>query len=666
MAEFGLLEHIVRLFPGESAADLTLLTDADSHAVLQSALADAAASVGGSPPELLLVDAFVRQQKDPPAHILVASFSNENDLLQYVLDRCDLPDSTQVLRLWADLFTNKFASYYTNGTPTQSQFLQRVAADANDSARPRVAYAIACTPRTGSTLLIDLLMSLGVFGFPREHLRDGVLSLSEFSQFNFSRWMEEVMAHQQTANGVFGTKLIGNFFLRAEQLLKQQKLVARSPDDMAWKILRLRRRDTIAQAVSTFLAQKTGVFFEHSDNQKLTRRQQLEQMRYDFEAIDYHHRNIQRQEQSMDRIFLSSQLPQLDIEYEALLENPSRELLRIHEFLELDAPAGFSAPEPAVSRLDDTVSAAICQRYRSDHVRTTAARANPSQQAPEQPGPYQAKDWDIVDYGYFRLPTLRYQWRGPELHNLEENTYFCALGAAQTMGRFCQHPYPEMVAMRTGLPALNLGYSGAGPGFYLQQPEIFQYINQARFVVVQVMSGRSAGNSMWQCHTGRNIVKWLPTGEECSSEQAFRYLFDGWDKDQVQRVVEETREDWLTNMRELLSRIEKPTILLWMSERGLEYEEQYNDRLYDTLGSFPHLINRKMMNSLIPNADYYVESQCDMGIPHFLTSRFTGNAAKVQFPNGEWRDEDRSYPSPEMHHHAATLLTRVIQDNSLD
>ena len=194
---------------------------------------------------------------------------------------------------------------------------------------------------------------------------------------------------------------------------------------------------------------------------------------------------------------------------------------------------------------------------------------------------------------------------------------------------------------------------------------MFEYLNRARFAVVQVMSGRSAGNSLWQCHTGRNIVRWLPTGEECTSERAFRMLREGWDIDYVKQIIGETRDNWVRDMSALLDRIQSPTILLWMSERTPEFTEQYTDKFYDMLGSFPHLVDTEMIERIKPCADYYVESVCNAGIPHQLISRFNGQPTEVQFPNGEFRGEDHSYPSPDMHRHAATALLTTIRDHQV-
>ena len=111
---------------------------------------------------------------------------------------------------------------------------------------------------------------------------------------------------------------------------------------------------------------------------------------------------------------------------------------------------------------------------------------------------YQARDHEVVDYRMTELPGTGLMFRGP-LPPLEPGGYFAAVGAGQTFGCLVDRPYPELVAEATGLPALNLGYGGAGPEFFLGQEALLPYLNRARFVVLQVMSARSQSNAHYDC-----------------------------------------------------------------------------------------------------------------------------------------------------------------------
>ena len=108
---------------------------------------------------------------------------------------------------------------------------------------------------------------------------------------------------------------------------------------------------------------------------------------------------------------------------------------------------------------------------------------------------YEERDWEIVDYGVEMTPDHRFKLRGP-LPDLDGADYFSTVGAAQTFGCFCQKPYPMLLQEQLALPVLNLGVGGAGPEFFNNNPILIDYINRSRFVVVQVMSGRS--QSKWR------------------------------------------------------------------------------------------------------------------------------------------------------------------------
>lgn len=66
---------------------------------------------------------------------------------------------------------------------------------------------------------------------------------------------------------------------------------------------------------------------------------------------------------------------------------------------------------------------------------------------------YADTDCEVVDYEIFCLdPKVLHRQsgkslaiRGPKPNNLDKNNYFVCIGAAQTFGRFCQKPYPNLL-----------------------------------------------------------------------------------------------------------------------------------------------------------------------------------------------------------------------------
>jgi hypothetical protein len=270
---------------------------------------------------------------------------------------------------------------------------------------------------------------------------------------------------------------------------------------------------------------------------------------------------------------------------------------------------------------------------------------------------YQQRDWEIVDYQTYRL-TWKFTARGPAPRRLRPNEYFACVGAAQTYGCFCDDPFPQQLRRRLNLEALNLGCAGAGPRFFLNQRRLMKHINRSRFVIVQVMSGRSEDNSVFQS----GGLEWLQRrsdGVKLSAESAYQQLLEQHDHDFIHRVVSETRNAWVRSFAELLDAITPPKILFWFSQRGPDYVEQL-DSAHALFGEFPQLVNAGMVEAIKPHADAYVECVSTRGMPQLLKSRFTGQPVAVQYTRqGEAPNVDQYnsyYPSPEMHVDAAEAL----------
>ena len=298
---------------------------------------------------------------------------------------------------------------------------------------------------------------------------------------------------------------------------------------------------------------------------------------------------------------------------------------------------------------------------------------------------YQARDEEVVDYQMYALGDTELSFRGPPPVGMGVNDYFTCLGAAQTFGCFCQDPFPKLLAEQVGVASLNLGYGGAGPYFYRKHPALLPYINDSRFAVVQVMSGRSESNSVFDSG-GLEYLTRRRDGRKFAAADAWRSVLEGnyyWNKlplgktlarrvcqafgrKRAQRLVAETRERWITNYNELLSEIKVPKILLWFSVRSPDYVDDYSD-VHRMFADFPQLVNRQMIDAIRPRCDEYVECVSSRGLPQPLVSRHTGTPCTVDlskdrndFAGIVWT-HNPYYPSPEMQQDATEqLLTSTV------
>lgn len=276
---------------------------------------------------------------------------------------------------------------------------------------------------------------------------------------------------------------------------------------------------------------------------------------------------------------------------------------------------------------------------------------------------YQDPDWRVVDYHAYCLdesiidPSTKrpLHIRGPQPERLEASSYFVCLGAAQTFGRFCARPFPSIVAERLGMPVLNISHGGAGPAFFDNNETLLSYLNGARFVVLQVMSGRSESNSLFESD-GVGFYRRRSDGQLLGCDQAFAELLKTQAKAKVMAVVEETRQSWVESYRRLTAKVRPPKILFWLATRGPDYSQSVKN-LSGLFGAFPQLVNGMMVKGVRAQCDHYVECVSTRGVPQLLTDRFTGERVTISDPwtSQPWI-ENWYYPSPEMHEDAAAAL----------
>ncbi len=281
---------------------------------------------------------------------------------------------------------------------------------------------------------------------------------------------------------------------------------------------------------------------------------------------------------------------------------------------------------------------------------------------------YQERDREIVDYQIYRDEETGLWLRGPRPERSKESRYIACLGGAQTFGCFCDKPYSRLLQEALKTPIVNWGVGGAGPSFFLRQEKIFGVLNKAICVIVQVMSGRSESNSVFDTG-GLAFVTRRSDGRRLGARVAYQSLLRQkmiFGRKGLKRIISETRENWIRNNRSLIEKIDVPVVLFWFAKREPDYRERYI-HVSTLLGGFPHLVNREMLAAVQNEADDYVHCVTDRGIPQRLISRLTGKPAKVD-PGRSRNDlggwpwtHNVYYPSPEMHEDAAEALAPVCE-----
>jgi Domain of unknown function (DUF6473) len=268
---------------------------------------------------------------------------------------------------------------------------------------------------------------------------------------------------------------------------------------------------------------------------------------------------------------------------------------------------------------------------------------------------YQDLDSGWFDYDLQSVAGVSDQlFRGPAVDL--SRPYVACVGAAQTFGRFAAQPFAALLAQRLGLQILNLGVGGAGPRLF-DSPQYLELLNGAEAVVVQVLSGRSERNSLFDNSDTRNLF-----GIRVSDNKSMRFedflgdLVKSGPPELVRRAVQETRESYVRHMVGLLDGIRRPKVLLWFSDRTPDYRSDFSSA-WGILGSFPQLVDAAMVAEVRAHADAYVECVSARGIPQRLW-KSSQEIDGASLERGVL--VNRYYPSPEMHADAVEMLAPVV------
>lgn len=267
-------------------------------------------------------------------------------------------------------------------------------------------------------------------------------------------------------------------------------------------------------------------------------------------------------------------------------------------------------------------------------------------------GPYQGTDRRIIDYRQIRL--AGHEFRGPLPAAMYKRRKLTFLGAAQTFGRFTRVPFPDIAGSLFGLDVLNLGHAGAGASFYLNKPTLLQYASNSELAVVQVMSGRSAENSMFASPDGRNTLVRKADGKRMTDGPAYRWVLEEKGPEAALELVRESQAHWVEETIELARKLETRKILFWFSVRPIKFTPRA-DNLKALMGDFPHFVSREMIEEVRPHFDAFVDCTSKRGLPQSLRDRYDNSPVEVNFA-GVKRSINTYYPSPEMHLDAAIAL----------
>ena len=270
---------------------------------------------------------------------------------------------------------------------------------------PMLSYLVCATPRSGSTLLCELLDQTGVAGHPEEYFEalrhsgvprqpheyfdrsrhaniirrlafrempDGVLRSPNplWDPNNYGPYLQWVLEQGTTPNGVFGAKLmwgyLGDFATSLRTLdgmagWPVPELLAQAFPGLRY--IQITREDKVRQAVSLWKAVQTQAWRRENGDREAAAATPV----FSFRAINYLMRELTAHDASWDAYFLGLGRPPLKLTYEELAADQGPVVRRVLEHLGIPAPQPLKLPEPRLSVQADEISEDWVRRVH-DHL----------------------------------------------------------------------------------------------------------------------------------------------------------------------------------------------------------------------------------------------------------------------------------------------------------
>lgn len=248
--------------------------------------------------------------------------------------------------------------------------------------RPAQSYIICATPRSGTTLLCDLLTESGIAGQPdsffrmesrhwwAENLNESAEKWNDANAFDH-HFLSAVLREGTGQTSVFGMRLMWRDFDSLNKGL--DNLYPGLANDKARlsaafgspRFLHLTREDKIAQAVSRFKAEQSGLWHVNADGTERERLGTESNPAYDAEVILDLVSEYEIHDAAWNNWFSEQDIDPIQIKYEDLASDPRGIGEKTMSSLGLD-PVIAKSVTPKTKRMANTESHEWAARIRTE------------------------------------------------------------------------------------------------------------------------------------------------------------------------------------------------------------------------------------------------------------------------------------------------------------
>jgi LPS sulfotransferase NodH len=219
-----------------------------------------------------------------------------------------------------------------------------------------LSYMVCSVPRSGSSLLCELLGGTGVAGAPAEFLHpDKMAALQErWGVQTIDAYLRELLARKTSPNGVFGIKAHWGQYRPAFGEADPRALFP------AAQMVIISRQDRLRQAISWVRALQTRKWADR--DRPMVERPAV----FDYDHITRKVARIEREEQAWEALFERHGITPHRVVYEQLVTAREETVRSVLDALGIETPADLHIPSPVLGAQADELSDQWVERYQAE------------------------------------------------------------------------------------------------------------------------------------------------------------------------------------------------------------------------------------------------------------------------------------------------------------